>query len=166
MARLFFAALMLVVASCASAQNAAPMAATPGDFVFKDMKGQVQRLSSYRGKWVLLNFWATWCPPCLREVPDLISLHDAHKDKDLVVIGVALDSTKEAVQRFVAKHRVTYPVVIGDYKQAEQVGNIEGLPTTYLFDPSGKVAATHTGALTRSGVEEFIHSGTSNKTGK
>src|SRR5512139_1021063 len=155
MLRVLLAAVFFLASGTVLAQDAAPADA---GFIFKDMRGHTQRLSDYRGKWVLVNFWATWCPPCLREVPDLIALHDAHKDKDLVVIGVALDSTKEAVQKFVAKHRVTYPVVVGDYKQAEQVGEIEGLPTTYLFDPSGKVVVTHTGVVTQAGVEEFIHS--------
>lgn len=166
MLRSVVAAFLLLAASCVFAQSDVSRAASSGDFVFKDTKGQVQRLSNYRGKWVLLNFWATWCPPCLREVPDLIALHNAHKDKDLVVIGVALDSTQEAVQRFVARHGVSYPVVVGDYKQAEQVGEIAGLPTTYLFDPDGKMVITHTGMVTRAGVEKFIHALPANQAGK
>ncbi len=126
------------------------------EFVFKDMQGQAQRLSDYRGKWVLVNFWATWCPPCLEEVPALISLHEAHKDKDLVVIGVALDSTKESVRKFVAKHGITYPVVLGNYKLAEQVGEIDALPTSYLYDPKGKAVVAHTGIVTQASLEEYI----------
>ena len=142
------AALVLLLAGSAAAK----------DFVFKDMQGQVQRLSDYRGKWVLVNFWATWCPPCMVEVPDLIALHDAHKDKDLVVIGVSLDSTKVAVKKFVAKYHITYPVVVGDYKLAEQVGEIDALPTSYLFDPNGKAVVAHTGIVTQASLEEYIRS--------
>ena len=74
----------------------------------------------------------------------------------LVVIGVAMESTKEAVKKFVAKHGITYPVVIGDYKSADQVGDIPGLPTSYLYDPTGKQVAGHTGIVTRAGLEEYI----------
>lgn len=142
------AALVLLLAGSAAAK----------DFVFKDMQGQVHRLSDYRGKWVLVNFWATWCPPCMVEVPDLIALHDAHKDKDLVVIGVSIDSTKVAVKKFVAKYHITYPVVVGDYKLAEQVGEIDALPTSYLFDPNGKAVVAHTGIVTQASLEEYIRS--------
>ena len=131
-------------------------AATAQEFNFKDMQGSEHSLSGYRGKWVLVNFWATWCPPCLSEMPDLVSLHDAHKDKDLVVIGVALDSTRESVTEFVKKLSVTYPIVFGNYKIAEQIGNVEALPTTYLFDPTGKAVGRQEGAITREGVEEFM----------
>src|SRR5512134_3229565 len=134
----------------------ASVGAKAQEFNFKDMQGSEHRLSGYRGKWVLVNFWATWCPPCLSEMPDLVSLHNEHKDKDLVVIGVALDSTRASVMEFVEKLDVTYPIVFGNYKIAEQIGNVEALPTTYLFDPTGKAVGRQEGAITRDGVEEFI----------
>ncbi len=145
---LLLAALLLLAAGGAAAQG----------FVFKDMQGQAQRLSDYRGKWVLVNFWATWCPPCLEEVPDLVALHEAHKKTDLVVIGVALDSTGESVVDFVAKKHVSYPVVVGDYELAEQVGEVNALPTSYLFDPTGKLVSYQEGMVTRESVESYIKS--------
>lgn len=132
-------------------------------FVFKDMQGQQQRLQDYRGKWVLVNFWATWCPPCLEEIPDLIALYDAHRNKDLVVIGVALDSTKDSVVEFVAKKKISYPVVLGDYDLASQVGDVEALPTTYLYDPTGKLVSYQQGMVTRTSVESYIKSKTIRK---
>ena len=87
-------------------------AASAQPFVFEDMQGQTQRLADYRGKWVLVNFWATWCPPCLEEIPDLVDLHRAHR-KDMVVIGVALDSSAKSVRQFVERFKVNYPVVLG-----------------------------------------------------
>jgi thiol-disulfide isomerase/thioredoxin len=132
-------------------------------FEFKDMQGNAQRLSDYRGKWVLVNFWATWCPPCLEEVPDLVSLHEAHKTKDLVVIGVALDSTEKSVKAFVAKRNVTYPVVMGDYDMAEQVGQVEVLPTSYLYNPQGELVSYQEGLLSRESVESYIKSRSAKK---
>jgi len=145
---ILLAVLLLLAAGGAAAQG----------FVFKDMQGQAQRLSDYRGKWVLVNFWATWCPPCLQEIPDLVALHEAHKKTDLVVIGVALDSTGESVVDFVAKKHVSYPVVLGDYELAEQVGEVNALPTSYLFDPTGKLVSYQEGMVTRESVESYIKS--------
>ncbi|GAB4125938.1 MAG: hypothetical protein Fur0040_08370 [Sideroxydans sp.] len=127
-------------------------------FEFRDMQGQAQRLADYRGKWVLVNFWATWCPPCLEEVPDLVALHEAHKKTDLVVIGVALDSTEKSVREFVAKRKVNYPVVLGTYDLAEQVGEVEVLPTSYLYNPSGELVSYQAGVLSRESVESYIRS--------
>lgn len=146
-----FAPLLLgAVLSCCASVVAAQ------SFEFKDMQGNLQRLSDYRGKWVLVNFWATWCPPCLEEVPDLVSLHEAHKAKDLVVIGVALDSTEKSVKAFVAKRNVTYPIVLGDYDMAEQVGQVEVLPTSYLYNPQGELVSYQEGLLSRESVESYI----------
>ncbi len=148
--RLFGAAVLLLAAVTASAES----------FVFKDMQGQPQRLQDYRGKWVLVNFWATWCPPCLEEIPDLVKLHEAHKNKDLVVIGVALDSTRESVVEFVAKKKIGYPVVMGDYDLAAQVGEVDALPTSYLYDPAGKLVSYQQGMVTRASVESYVRSKT------
>jgi peroxiredoxin len=139
--------VLLLIASVSNAQ----------EFTFKDTKGQTQRLSDYRGKWVLVNFWATWCPPCLQEIPDLMALHKAHKDKDLVVIGVALDSTSKSVEKFAAKHKIDYPLVVGSYEMAAQIAQIEDLPTTYLFDPQGKAVSFQVGMVTREDIENYIN---------
>jgi len=136
----------------------ASFSATAQEFTLMDMQGNEHRLSGYRGKWVVVNFWATWCPPCLTEMPDLVSLHNAHKDKDLVVIGVAMDSTRASVTEFVDKLGVTFPIVFGNYKLAAQIGNVQALPTTFLFDPTGKAVGRQEGAVTRDGVEEFMRS--------
>jgi thiol-disulfide isomerase/thioredoxin len=151
--RMLCVATLLIMAGTASAES----------FVFKDMQGQQQRLQDYRGKWVLVNFWATWCPPCLEEIPDLIALYDAHRNKDLVVIGVALDSTKESVVEFVAKKKVSYPIVFGDYDLASQIGEVEALPTSYLYDPAGKLVSYQQGMVTRASVESYIKSKTIKK---
>ena len=127
------------------------------DFTFQDIQGKNQRLVDYRGKWVLVNFWATWCPPCQEETPDLIALYNAHKNTDLVVIGVALDSTRAAVTEFVSKFAIPYPIIISSYTASEtEVGTVEALPTTYLYDPTGKQVIYQEGAVSRSDVETLL----------
>ena len=130
------------------------------EFTLTDTKGHVHHLSDYKGKWVLVNFWATWCPPCLEEIPDLISLYNAHKDKDLMIIGLSLDAAaaKKSVLNFIKKQAISYPIVLGDYNMAAKIGEVEGLPTTYIFDPSGKLVARQAGVITRSDVEKYIGS--------
>ncbi len=127
------------------------------DFSFQDIQGNTLRLTDYRGKWVLVNFWATWCPPCQQETPDLIALHNAHKDSDLVVIGVALDSKRPAVANFIAKYGITYPIVIGSYTMAEyEVSAVEALPTSFLYDPAGKLVSYQEGAISREEIETYL----------
>lgn len=135
------------------------MAAAVGaaGFSFQDTDGRKHSLAGYKGKWVLVNFWATWCPPCLEEIPDLVDLHDRHKDKDLVVLGVALDyRNPQQVKDFADQMFISYPVILGSYDSAAQVGKVSGLPTTYLFNPQGKMVAYNVGAITSRMVENYI----------
>lgn len=146
-----YRALLLICLSLLAVTAAAQ------DFSFKDTQGKMQRLVDYRGKWVLVNFWATWCPPCEQETPDLIELHNAHKDTDLVVIGVALDSSRPSITEFVARHRIPYPIVVGSYTLAEaQVGKVEALPTSFLYDPTGELVSYQEGLVTRNDIETYL----------
>jgi thiol-disulfide isomerase/thioredoxin len=121
----------------------------------QDMQGKTQRLSDYRGKWVLVNFWATWCPPCQKEIPDLISLQNSHKD--LVVIGIAMEyASGKLVADFAKKHGINYPIVLGNSKIVGQIGELEALPTSYLYSPTGEQVAYQAGAVTRESIESFI----------
>ena len=127
------------------------------DFVLQDIQGKTHRLTDYRGKWVLINFWATWCTPCLSEIPELTSLHDAHKNKDLWVIGIAMDSgSRKKVADFAQAHGISYPVVMGDRKITAQIGKIEVLPTSYLYNPKGEQVSYQAGEVTRAEVEAYI----------
>ncbi len=127
------------------------------NFTFQDSRGKKHNLADYRGKWVPVNFWAIWCPHCLDEIPDPVALHDAHKDKDLAVIGVAMDyRNPKDVLRFADDYFISYPIVLGTRKSAAQVGPTDALPSSYLYNPQGKLVAQHTGALTKKQVEAYI----------
>lgn len=126
------------------------------DFRMTDTSGKMHSLSGYKGKWVLVNYWATWCPPCLEEIPDLIALHENQKN-NLVVLGVALDyRSAKQVTDFADGLLVTYPIVLGTPKITNQIGPVQGLPTTYLFNPDGKMVAQQVGAITRQAVESYL----------
>lgn len=137
------------------------VAAQAADFKLTDTQGRTHTLSGYKGKWVLVNYWATWCPPCLDEIPDLIALHN-NKKNNLVVIGVALDyRNPKDVTDFADSMLVDYPIVLGNRDMIRPIGPVQGLPTTYLFNPEGKMVAQQVGAITRQMVETYIASKTS-----
>jgi len=123
-----------------------------------DTAGKTHTLAGYKGKWVLVNYWATWCPPCLAEIPDLVDLHD-NKKNNLVVIGVALDyRSPKQVTDFARSMTISYPVVLGTPEIVNQIGPVQGLPTTYLYNPEGKMVAQQVGPVTRESVEKYIAS--------
>ncbi len=133
------------------------LAAAAADFSFRDIAGKQHNLVDYRGKWVLVNFWATWCPPCLKEIPDLIALYENRKD--IMVIGVAMDfSDSQVVMDFVQSMSITYPIVLGNRQIASQLDDISLLPSTYFFDPNGQPAARQLGIISRESIEKFIES--------
>ncbi|MDQ2659629.1 MAG: TlpA family protein disulfide reductase [Verrucomicrobiota bacterium] len=127
------------------------------DWQLKDLEGKSVKLSDFKGKVVVLNFWATWCPPCRREIPDFVALQKQYADKGLVVIGVSMDEGGAAVVKpFVKKIGINYPVVLGDQKTAAAYGGIRVVPTTFVIDKHGKVAAQHEGGADRTTFEAEI----------
>lgn len=127
-------------------------------FDLVDSIGKKHSLSQYKGKWVLVNYWATWCPPCLMEIPDLAALHKDRKN-NLVVLGVAMDyQDPKDVSDFAKSQAIPYPIILGDEKSIAQIGPVRGLPTTYLYNPQGKQVAYNVGMLSREAVEQYIAS--------
>jgi thiol-disulfide isomerase/thioredoxin len=136
--------------------------AEPAEFSLPDMKGQQHKLSDYRGKWVVVNYWATWCPPCLMEIPELVEFHEEHKDKDAVVIGVNFeDIGLEGLKRFSEEYFMNYPVLRSKPSGSSALGVIPGLPTTYLVSPKGEIIARQVGPVTAKLIAEFINQQTS-----
>ena len=147
--RAFFFALAALLLSL-------PAAAQP-DFAIEDIDGVTHKLSDYRGQWVVVNFWATWCPPCLDELPELVSFHDEHVGKGALVLGVnSEDIAVERLRQFADDHLISYPLLTNAVKAELALGRVRGLPTTILVSPSGEVAARHTGAVTQRDLERYI----------
>ena len=132
------------------------------DFTLKDADGKTVHLSQYRGKVVLLDFWATWCDPCRLEIPWFIDLQRKNKDRGFEVLGVCMDDEGwEVVKPFMKSVGMNYRVVIGNDETTQLYGGVDSLPSTFLIDRQGKIAAIHIGLASRKvfedGVEELLH---------
>lgn len=150
-------AVLLVAAIFASV----PILAHPEskEFLVKDTQGVKHALSDYKGKWVLVNYWATWCPPCLEEIPDLVNLYDHRRKKDLMVIGVVFDyPDTKAVTNYVDDMLMSYPIVLGDEEVTAQIGAADVLPTTFIYNPQGELVKIKRGLITRQYIENIIGS--------
>jgi len=123
----------------------------------KDVDGKTVKSSDFDGKVVMLDFWATWCPPCKAEIPGFIELQKQYGEKGLVVIGVSLDEQgPDVVKPFMKQFGVNYPVVMGDAKIVQDFGGIEGLPTTFVIDRTGNIVASHIGYTSKEAFEKEI----------
>jgi thiol-disulfide isomerase/thioredoxin len=130
-------------------------AAWAGDWKLKDKDGTNYTLAGLQGKWVLVNFWAPWCPPCLEEMPDLAVLQQQHKDVQVIGVAVMYQSRKEVLDT-VAKLSISYPIVLGNEDTAGDFGGLDGMPTSFLYSPSGKLVGHHQGILTKTEIEQAI----------
>lgn len=113
-------------------------------------------LSRYQGKVILLNFWATWCPPCRAEIPDLIRLQQTYSN-DLIIIGVALDRDGAVlVREFSLEYGINYPVVMGTSKLVQDYGGIRAIPTTFLIDQDGDIGKKIVGGRDFAGFQSVV----------
>lgn len=156
-------ALLLASAGCSEpAENgsAAPIEAATSDaadFTLPDLNGSPIRLADYRGKTVIVDFWATWCPPCLFQVPELNKLHAAHVDADdVMVIGVAVDvEGAEVVAPWAEEQGVSYQLVLGDEDVAREFGAM-GFPTLVVIRPDGEIDSRHVGLIELKELESLV----------
>jgi cytochrome c biogenesis protein CcmG/thiol:disulfide interchange protein DsbE len=176
MRRFALAALILATAACsdtAEGRAAAVQEPVPGAgvtvvlsdkplplpaFTLTSVDGGVIDQTAWRGKVVLLNFWATWCGPCRAEIPDLIALQTKYKDQ-LVVIGLSVDEGKtanDAVKAFVAEHKLNYPVAIVDGTVEKLFGGVTSIPSTFVLNPDGKIVQRHVGTLNAARTEQEV----------
>jgi thiol-disulfide isomerase/thioredoxin len=122
-------------------------------FTITDLDGKTSSSSEWRGKVVIVNFWATWCPPCRAEIPDLIALQDKYRDQ-VVVVGISEDEGPvEDVRRFAQEHRINYPIAMVTPAHRDIFTGITALPTTFVLDTQGRLAQKHVGLLSKRGTE-------------
>jgi thiol-disulfide isomerase/thioredoxin len=135
---------------------ALPVVAEKVDFTLPDLEGNPVSLSDFRGKWVVVNYWATWCPPCLEEIPDLVGLYEDNRDT-IVVLGIDYEEVNmEYLKEFVESHMMSYPVMQMEPKPVTELGPVLGLPTSYIISPEGERVARQEGPVTRESIEKYI----------
>ena len=129
-------------------------------FVLTDTTGKQHALTHYKGKWVIVNYWATWCPPCLEEVPDLVALYDSRKNKDVMLLGVVFDyQDAKEVADYVDDMLMSYPIVLGDDEVTKQIGSAEVMPTTFIYNPRGELVKIKRGLVTKPFLEDLMAKG-------
>jgi len=147
-------------ASEAPGNDAACMAdAKPAnmDFKFKDLDGKEVPLASFKGKVVLLNFWATWCGPCKAEIPGFVELQAKYKDK-LTVIGLSVDDPADKARAFATEYKINYPILLGDgdEKVQDAYGPIWGIPASFIISKDGRVCRRHLGIAPKAVFEKEL----------
>ena len=132
---------------------------TAANFVLADGNGTKVALADYKGKVVLLNFWATWCGPCKVEIPWFVEFQKEYADRGFTVLGVSMDDDGwKSVKPYVAEKKINYPVVIGNDEVSKLYGEIDSLPTTFVIGRNGMIAAVHTGLVGKDAYETEIQS--------
>ena len=134
-----------------------PLLAQAVDMPLTAVNGSKTNLDRYQGKWLVVNYWATWCPPCIVEMPELQSFHDENVDNNAMVVGINAENiSQQRLQTFLDDYFITYPNFVSGPTQQSELGLIPGLPTTFLVTPAGEIVARQVGPVTRDMIEQFI----------
>lgn len=150
--RAFALAVLLMVSVGAGASETQKV----DNFSFKDIDGKRHQFSEYQGKWVIVNYWATYCGPCIAELPALNSVAKRYKDK-VVVLGMEAGETPtQELKQFIAQKKITYPVIPTQDSTMFSLGLIYGVPTTFVVNPQGEIAGTHMGAITSAMLQNYL----------
>ena len=156
-------ALLLVMALAPVSCGRAGEPSAPGvpaeipDLSLPGLGGKQVRLQDFRGKILLVDFWATWCGPCKETIPDLVKLQERHRSNGLVVLGISLDvQGEEAVAAFAKQYRVNYTVLLGDDRTARAFGGIVGIPTSFVVDRQGRIVKRFVGVVDAAAYEDVI----------
>ncbi len=141
-------------------ENSTTLDSSPGAnpapaFTLTDLQGDAVSLSDFRGKVVILDFWATWCPPCKKEIPDFIELQKKYGTQGVQIVGVGLDEPQN-IREFARSHGINYPVLLGTDEVATLYGGISGIPTTFIIDKRGNIANRFEGFTQRAVFEQEI----------
>ncbi len=158
------AGVLLLIASAASCAGGGDSVDLPGinkgsvavDFELPDLDGEEITLSDYRGSVVLINFWATWCPPCRAEIPDIEEAYQARRDEGFMVLGVSVEQAPDHVESFVEAMGMSYPVLLDEAGVVSGTYRAPGLPISLFLDREGVIRIRHVGQLTSALLEQYL----------
>ena len=151
-----FLAGMLLLAGCGSA-GVGTVTDKAHDFTLQNINNRTVRLSDFENKIIILNFFATWCPPCRAEIPDFVELVNEHDSKDLVIIGVSLDrGGVDTVKEFAEKYKINYPLLLDDGLVSKEYGPIRSIPTTFIIDRKKNITEKIIGSRSKNYFEGAI----------
>ena len=151
-----FLIIAILAAVAGTASRPAPPQAAPS-LTVKDIEGKSIALAGLKGKVVLINFWATWCPPCRAEIPDFVAFYNENKDRGLEILGLSVDKmTAAELKPFVTQFKMSYPVVLATSKVVLDFGPVDAIPTTIVIDKKGVIRERQVGGLDRATLDKLF----------